>query len=170
MAYFVLALSHSFRRFRCGRPLGRCSGRKGRRYWRSDTAGVKEGSASIEGFATDIAEGKLYCAAVVIAVVCGQRNGGDTGQLADLFAVGLQRRAGRGEISVEAKCAECAVDIAARTDALDDLLAEVAAFEEVQGAGLSGLLGELAVADVGGVEWRSFKDSQPFQGLGFAEC
>ena len=40
------------------------------------------------------------------------------------------------------------MDVAAGADALDDLLAEVAAFGEVQGAGLVGLLGEVAVADI----------------------
>ena len=60
------------------------------------------------------------------------------------------------------------MNVAARTDALDDLLAEVAAFGEVQGAGLGGLLGEFAVADVGAVEGCSFEDAQPFEALWIA--
>ena len=67
----------------------------------------------------------------------------------------------RRQVSFEAEAAEGAMHVAARADALDDLLTEVAAFVEVQGAGLSGLLREFAVADVDSVEWRAFEDSQP---------
>ncbi len=59
--------------------------------------------------------------------------------------------------------------VAAGADALDDLLAEVAAFGEVQGAGLAGLLREFAVADVGAVEGSSFENAQPFEALWFAK-
>jgi len=48
------------------------------------------------------------------------------------------------------------MDIAAGANALHDLLAEVASFGEVQGAGLSGLLRQLAVANVDAIERRSF--------------
>ena len=61
------------------------------------------------------------------------------------------------------------MDIAARANALHDLLAEVASFGEVQGAVLSGFLRELAVADIGAIERGSFEDSQPLEALRFAE-
>ncbi len=44
------------------------------------------------------------------------------------------------------------VSVAAGANALDDLLAKIAALGEVQGAGLSGFLGKLFIADVGAVE------------------
>ena len=57
--------------------------------------------------------------------------------------------------------------VAAGADALDDLLAEVAAFGEVQGAGLGGFLGQVVgffgVADVGGVAGRAGEDAECFE-------
>ena len=70
-----------------------------------------------------------------------------------------------GQCAVEAEAGEGAVDVAAGADALDDLLAEVAALAEVEGAGLGGLLGEVAVADVGAVERGAFEDAEQFEGL-----
>jgi len=61
------------------------------------------------------------------------------------------------------------VDVATGADALDDLLSEIAAFGEVEGAGLSGLLGEFAVADVGAEEGRSFEEAEPLKALWIAE-
>ena len=59
------------------------------------------------------------------------------------------------------------MDGAAGADALDDLLAEVAAFGEVQGTDLVGLLreilGGIGVADVGAVEGRAGKDAEGFE-------
>ena len=74
--------------------------------------------------------------------------------------------AGGGGGSVEAEAAEGAVDLAAGADALDDLLAEVAAFAEVEGAGSGGLLGEVAIADVGAEEGCAFEDAEVVEGLG----
>ncbi len=71
---------------------------------------------------------------------------GDAGEFADGFAFGFEGGAGGGEGAVEAEGGEGAVDVAAGADALDDLLAEVAAFVEVEGAGLGGLLGEFSVS------------------------
>ena len=62
------------------------------------------------------------------------------------------------------------MDVATGADALDDLLSEIAAFGEVEGAGLSGLLGEFAVADVGAEEGRSFEEAEPLAALWIAEC
>lgn len=62
-----------------------------------------------------------------------------------------------------------AVDIAAGTDALDDLLPEIAALGEVEGASLGGLLREFAVADVGAVEGCSFEQTEPVAALLFGE-
>src|SRR5579871_4215453 len=56
--------------------------------------------------------------------------------------------------------------VAAGTDALDDLLTQVAALVEVQGAGLGGLLRELAVADIFAVERGAFEDAEVFEALG----
>ena len=67
---------------------------------------------------------------------------------------------------MEAEAGEGTVDVAAGADALDDLLAEVAAFGEVEGAGLGGLLGEVVlVADVGAVAGCAFEDAEPVRGL-----
>ncbi len=52
---------------------------------------------------------------------------------------------------------------AAGADALDDLLAEVAAFGEVEGAGLVGFLREVFVADVGAVEGCAGEDAEVFE-------
>ena len=79
--------------------------------------------------------------------------------------VGLKGEPAAGKLAFEAEGAEGAMDVAAGADALDDLLAEVAALGEVQGAGLAGLLGEFAVADVDAVEWRSFEDSEMLEAL-----
>jgi hypothetical protein len=66
------------------------------------------------------------------------------------------------------------VHVAARADAFDDLLAEVAAFGEVQGAGLGGLLREVVgcsgVADVGAVAGRAFEDTELVEGFGGDGC
>ena len=72
------------------------------------------------------------------------------------------------EIAVEAEGGEGAMDVAAGADALDDLLAEVAAFGEVKGAGLGGLLGEFLVADVGAVEGCAFEEAEPVVASGVA--
>ena len=65
---------------------------------------------------------------------------------------------------------EGAVDLAAGVDAFDDLLAEVAAFGEVEGAGLGGFLREVVggfgVADVDAVTGRAGEDAECFEGLG----
>ena len=50
--------------------------------------------------------------------------------------------------------------VAARADALHDLLAEVAAFGEVQGAGLAGFLREVALVEVNAVARRGFEHAQ----------
>ena len=99
----------------------------------------------------------------------GERDGGDAGELARLFCLRLREGAGGGEGAGEEEAGEGAVDVAAGADALDDLLAEVAAFGEVQGAGLArwgGLLREFAVADVGAVAGRALEDAEVFDGFG----
>jgi hypothetical protein len=82
---------------------------------------------------------------------------------------GLKNCAGSGKLAGEGEAGEGAMDVAAGTDALDDLLAEVAAFGEVEGAGLGGLLGEVVgffgVADVGAVEGRAGEDAECFEGF-----
>jgi hypothetical protein len=62
------------------------------------------------------------------------------------------------------------MDVAARVDALDDLLAEVAAFGEVESAGLGSLLREVVgffgVADVDAVAGYGGEDAELFEGFG----
>ena len=82
-----------------------------------------------------------------------------------MLTVGVECCAGCGKGAVEPEAVKDAMHVAARTDALDDLLAEVAALGEVKGAGLGGLLGEFAVADVGAVEGCSFEQAEPFAAL-----
>ena len=120
------------------------------------SATVAEGLREREGFAADVAEGELDGAGVEV-------DGGDAGELADGFVwrvVREESRAGDGGGAVEVEAAEDAVDLAAGADALDDLLAEVAAFAEVEGAGGSGFLGEVAVADVDAEEGCAFEDAE----------
>ena len=54
----------------------------------------------------------------------------------------LERQGGR--FGRERELREAAMDLAAGANALDDLLAEIAAFGEVQRAGLAGLLRQIA--------------------------
>src|ERR1700687_5462250 len=82
------------------------------------------------------------------------------GEFADGFRVCFERCSGGGHCAFEAECAKGTVDGAAGADALDDLLAEVAAFAEVQGARLSCLLWQLAVANVDAVTRRSFEGAE----------
>ncbi len=58
------------------------------------------------------------------------------------------------------------MDLAAGADALDDLLAEIAALVEVQGLRLVGLLREVLLGDVAAVERASFEEAQGFEGFG----
>ncbi len=105
-------------------------------------------------------------------VAVGEFDVGDAGEFAYGFAIGFEGCARGWECAFEAEGGEGAVDVAAGADALDDLLAEVAALVEVEGAGLGGLLGELAgflgVADVGAVERGAFEDAEGFEGWGVA--
>src|SRR6185312_16407683 len=55
------------------------------------------------------------------------------GRRAGEFARGCERRGKRGWQGRQAEAAERAVDLAARADAFDDLLAEIAALAEVKG-------------------------------------
>jgi hypothetical protein len=83
------------------------------------------------------------------------------GELAGGFAVGFQHCGQcRGRVG-ELELRELAVDLASGADALDDLLAEVAALGEVQRVGLAGLLREVfrgfGVADVDAVLRGAFE-------------
>src|ERR1700761_9066297 len=81
---------------------------------------------------------------------------------------GLEREGlagfGRGERLREGELLEDAVHGGAGANALDDLLAEIAALVEVQGAGLAGLLGEMTVANVEPIERDPFEDAEGFEG------
>ncbi len=96
-----------------------------------------------------------------------------------MFAFGFEVGSGGGEGSFELEGGEGAVDVAAGVDALDYLLAEVAAFAEVEGAGfgalVGGLLGEVfggvGVADVDAVAGGALEDAEGFEGFGVrCEC
>ena len=52
----------------------------------------------------------------------------------------------------------------AGADALDDLLPEVAALVEVEGAGLVDLLRQIALGDIDAVKRRAFEDAQGLDG------
>ena len=58
------------------------------------------------------------------------------------------------------------MNLASGVDAFDDLLADVAAFGEVEGVGLGGLLGEIAVADVLAEFGDGGEDAVGFDGFG----
>jgi hypothetical protein len=116
----------------------------------------------VERLPTDVSEAKLNGSA-------RQRNRRDAGQLAHRLAVRHERGTGDRQRAMQLEAAERPVDVAAGANALDDLLAEIAALREVQGARLAGLLGEIAgafgVANVGAVARRAFEDAQGFQGM-----
>ena len=100
-------------------------------------SGVVQRKLAVERFAADVAEGELDWPG-------GQRDGGDAGQFAHRLAFRSERGAGLGQSAAEFEAGKSSVDVAARVDALDDLLAQVAAFGEVQRAGLCGLLRQVA--------------------------
>jgi hypothetical protein len=128
----------------------------------SGAAGIDEGEIAVEGFTANVAESQLNDSV-------WKPDGGNAGEFADLFALRFEEGAGCGECAFEAKGGEGAMDVAAGADALDYLLAEIAAFGEVECAGLAGggggLLRELFVADVGAVEGSAFENSEVFEGL-----
>jgi hypothetical protein len=141
-----------------------CSDGKGYGDRDCDAAGVGDGElagqSNFKRLAADVAECKLDWAA-------RERDGGGAGEFADWFGFGFQDGSGGGEGAFEAEGAEGAVDVPAGADALDDLLAEVAAFGEVQGTGLGCFLGEFLVADVGAVAGGAFEETEGFEsGLG----
>ncbi len=121
---------------------------------------------AIERFAADVAEGELDGAA-------WELDAGYAGEFADgpLGEGGIvQGGAGFGEIAGEDEAPEGAMDCAAGADALDDLLAEVAAFGEVEGAGLVGFLWEVfgcvGIADVYAVKGCAGEDAEVVEGFG----
>jgi hypothetical protein len=126
------------------------------------SGGVGDGGLGFEGFAADGAEGEGDGAG-------GQVDAGGAGELANGFVGGVGQEEGGGggwEIACEDEAVERPVDVAAGADTLDDLLAEVAAFGEVEGVGLGRLLREIAVADVGGVEGCAFEEAELVEGFG----
>jgi hypothetical protein len=115
---------------------------------------------AFKGLAADIAEGEDL-------VPFGERDEGGGGDLSDWFSVGFERgRELRGEFAGENQRREQSVDLAAGADALDDLLAEVAALVEVQGLRLIGLLREVLFGDVAAVERAGLEEAQSFEGFG----
>src|SRR5690349_18937111 len=119
---------------------------------------VLQWKAAIESLAARVAKRQLYG-------VVAERNCAYCSQLAGLFTVCFQCRASGGKRAFEAKAGEGAVNVAARADALDDLLPEVAALGKVQRTCLAGLLRQLAVADIDAVQRRSFQQPQPLLAL-----
>lgn len=99
------------------------------------------------GLAADVGQGDGF---VVARVVGGA---GDAGLGFRDFAFEFQAR-------------EEFIDVAAGADALDDFLAEVAAFGEVQGVGELGFLGQVGFGDVDAVERAGVEDAGGFDLLG----
>ena len=101
----------------------------------------------------------------------GKRDGGGGCEFADGFGVEFEDSAGGGEIGFggggsQVEGVEGAVDVASGADALDDLLAEIAAFGEVEGAGSvpvswGSSLSRMSAA----VEGCAFEDAEVFQGF-----
>jgi hypothetical protein len=121
----------------------------------------------VERLAADVAESEDL-------VAFRERHDGSGGNLADGLGwfAGAQgcsfdgrRELGR-ELAGEGQGREEAVNLAARTDTLDDLLAEVAAFVEVQRVGLVGLLGKVFLDDVAAVGRASFEETLGFKRFG----
>ena len=134
--------------------------------WSDGPALVLDAGVAIECVTTDVPEGELRRASLKIKL-------GHAGQLADGLVEGggfEERGSGRGRMAGEEEAGEGSVQVAAGADALDDLLAEIAAFAEVEGAGGSadwrGLLGEVAVANIGAEERCAFGDAELVEGFG----
>ncbi len=106
----------------------------------------------------------------------GEFDACDAGQLADgLFGCAgfVERGSGGWQFVGEDEAGEGAVQVAAGADAFDDLLAEIAAFAEVEGAGGGtdggGLLGEVFVTNVYAEERCAFGDAELVEGFGVRE-
>ena len=114
----------------------------------------------VERLAADVAEGEDL-------VAVGEGDDPRGGDLTDWLSVGFERRRKVfREFAGEGEGREQAVDLAAGADALDDLLAEIAALVEVQGLRLVGLLREVLLGDVAAVERAAFEEAQGFEGFG----
>ena len=122
------------------------------------SAGIGDGEVAFESLSADIAECELN-------VARGQGDSRGAGELADCFAIYFKYSASGWEIASELEGMEGAVDVASGADALDDLLPEIAALGEVQGASLGRLLRKLLVPDVGAVEGRTFEETEMIQGF-----
>ena len=134
--------------------------------WSNGSALVLDAGVAIECFAADVAKGELCGVSVEIKM-------GHAGQLADGFVgcAGFEEGgSGRRRDTGEDEAGKGAVQIAAGADALDDLLAEIAAFAEVEGAGgrtgWRGFLGEVAFANVGAEERCAFGDAELVESVG----
>src|SRR5438270_13377692 len=98
------------------------------------------------------------------AVVAGQ--GGGAGDLAHFLAGSFNLGPGRGQELAKNKSAELAMHRAARANALHDLLPDVTALLEMQGALLAGFLRQLALANILAITWLAAVDAGQFQGIG----
>src|SRR6476660_2675970 len=85
------------------------------------------------------------------ALTTRQGQGSGAGNFSDLLAFHQDLASRRGQRPVNFKAGEFAAHLAARPDALHDLLANVAAFGKIEGAFLLRFLGQVAFADVGAI-------------------
>ena len=97
------------------------------------------------------------------AVVAGQ--GGGAGDLPHFLAGSFNLGAGCGQELAKNKSGELAMHRAARANALHDLLPDVTALLEMQGALLAGFLRQLALANILAVTRLAAGDAVQFQGF-----
>ncbi len=105
-------------------------------------------------------------AASVAEGVDGAVNEGGGGELAGGLAVGFEWGGELRYLASEGELGEGAMDLASGVDALDDLLAEIAALREVQRVGLGGFLREDFFGDVDAEFGDGGENAEGFEGFG----
>src|SRR5207237_6936186 len=94
-----------------------------------------------------------------LALVAVGGQGCDAGNFADIFAVHLDLCPGSRQRAFDFKSYERAMYGSTRANALDNLLADVAAFGKTQSARLLGFLRQIALADVLSVARNSSRNA-----------
>ena len=99
----------------------------------------------------------------------GPRNGRGGRDLTHILLASLNFRARLGHRSVHSEPGKHPMNAAARSYALDDLLADIAAFAEVQRVLLAGFLGQVALPNVDAEARQTERNPQPLprQGAGW---
>ena len=88
------------------------------------------------------------------------------GEFAGRFTVRLEWGGKCGHFSGEGELSEGAMHLAARVDALDDLLTEITTLGEMQSVSLGGFLREIFFGDVDAEVWHAGADAEGFDGFG----